>query len=321
MERAHDLNPGQVSPSGEQLRITGACKRFGRRRALDDMSLSLHPGEWVGLVGPNGAGKTTLMQVIAGSVVLDSGTLEWCGQPVQGQATKNLRRQLGMVPQNIALYPLLTARENLAVFGRFHGVKDRTLRERIEWALDWTGLAKRDRETIQHFSGGMQRRLNIACSVLHQPRIILLDEPTVGVDPQGRQRIWEMLESLRREGASLLQSSHELNELQTRCDRMLIMDHGRILAAGTVEALARETLIGTHRLRLTLNGTPASLNLDARFRVEGRVIQGTVQDVALELQQLLHQVHDTGLRIDEARIQAPTLEEVFIHLTGREPRE
>ncbi|NJL27997.1 MAG: ABC transporter ATP-binding protein [Thermoanaerobaculia bacterium] len=170
------------------LEVTDAARRYGEVAALCGVDLQLERGEWLGLLGPNGAGKTTLVRAIAGRVRLDRGEIALFGQ------------RLGVVPQEIALYPALTARENLVTFGSLHGLGRRELTLRIAWALAWTGLAERADEPVRGFSGGMKRRLNIAASVLHRPDVLLLDEPTVGVDPQSRERIWQMLAELRRGG-------------------------------------------------------------------------------------------------------------------------
>src|SRR5262245_29635919 len=187
------------------LTVIDARKSFGSVAALQGVSLDLEPGELLGLLGPNGAGKTTLVRAIAGRVRLDSGALELLGRPlVPGRP----RPELGVVPQEIAVYPSLTARENLEAFGRLQGLSGDKLAARVAWALAWTGLAGREREAVKVFSGGMRRRLNIACGALHEPRVLLLDEPTVGVDPQSRERIYEMLSALRPSGTSLLIPTH-----------------------------------------------------------------------------------------------------------------
>src|SRR5262245_9090493 len=180
------------------LSISGAAKRFGGTQALDGAGLSLFRGELLALLGPNGAGKTTLVRSIAGRVRLDAGEITLLGERLAGPGGA-ARLRLGVVPQEIALYDLLTARENLYAVGTSHGVPRPELAERVAWALEWTGLADRSREPVKRFSGGMKRRLNIACGVLHRPEVVLLDEPTVGVDPQSRERIWEMLGRLKFE--------------------------------------------------------------------------------------------------------------------------
>jgi len=192
----------------EALRATQAFKCFGTTQALNGAEITLERGQMLLLLGPNGAGKTTLIRAIAGRVRLDRGDIELLGHKIIGPADL-ARRSLGVVPQDIALYPLLTASENLEVFASFHGLKGAALKDSVGAALNWSDLAERANESIKTFSGGMKRRLNIACGTLHKPEVLLLDEPTVGVDPQSRERIWEMLEKLKQSGTSLVLTTHQ----------------------------------------------------------------------------------------------------------------
>jgi ABC-2 type transport system ATP-binding protein len=305
------------------LVIDGAKKRFGATRALDGAGLSLARGEWLGLLGPNGAGKTTLVRSITGRVRLDGGRITVLGRAMDGpdgQAAR-VRGRLGVVPQEVAIYPLLTARENLEVFAALHGVASRKVKDRVAWALEWTGLSDRADEPTKRFSGGMKRRLNIACGIMHRPEVVLLDEPTVGVDPQSRQRIWEMLGQLQADGASLLLTTHQLDEAERVCERIVIIDHGRAIAAGTLEALIRETVGPGRRVTLALDDAPGRVRWDREVTVEGRTVRAHVQDVAEDLSELLGAIHDGGLTVQDVRVEAPSLHAVFIHLTGRELRE
>lgn len=306
--------------------MASASKRFGAIEALDHLSLALAEREWVGLLGPNGAGKSTLMGAIAGVLELDAGRIEvfgqWAGVPATPRALPRADvGQVGFVPQAIALYPLLTTAENLSAFGRLHGIAKGDLRDRVAWALDWTGLERQADIPTVRLSGGMQRRLNIACGVLHRPRLVLLDEPTVGVDPQGRQRIWRMLEELRTGGASLLHSTHELHEIEAMCDRMLIMDHGRILAQGTVAELVEKHLGARAELRLTLDRPAAGIPPTKGLEIVDNRLRGILTDVATELPAILTQVRAAGLGIHDVHVAHPNLAAVFTHLTGRELRE
>jgi ABC-2 type transport system ATP-binding protein len=216
------------------LMVRDARKSFGTVRALDGASLDVRPAELVGLLGPNGAGKTTLIKAIAGRLGLDAGELQLFGRKL---SPSDKRPEIGLVPQELAIYPLLTATENLEVFGRLYGVPAPEIAARVKWALEWSDLKDRAHEPTKRFSGGMKRRLNIACSLLHAPKVVLLDEPTVGVDPQSRDRIYEMLAALRHDGVSIVLTTHHLEEAERRCERILIIDHGRIVAAGTLDAL------------------------------------------------------------------------------------
>jgi ABC-2 type transport system ATP-binding protein len=304
------------------LSVSDAYKRFGQTTALDGAGVSLNKGEWLGLLGPNGAGKTTLIRAIAGRVRLDGGTVSLLNHQLNGDPrTAQLTRQrLGVVPQDIALYPLLTARENMRAWGELYGVNGAELTRRIDWAMQWTGLGDRTRDLVKTFSGGMKRRLNIACGVLHKPEVVLLDEPTVGVDPQSRQRIWEMLAQLRSEGASLLLTTHQLDEAQQVCDRIVIIDHGRTIADGTMDQLVAKTIGRGRRVTLTLD-QPLPTPMAGNETSNGTLVQAQMEDVAAELPALLSRVRDAGRRVVDVRVEAPSLHAVFIALTGRELRE
>ncbi|MHC4422374.1 MAG: ABC transporter ATP-binding protein [Planctomycetota bacterium] len=307
----------------EVLEVVGARKHFGPTRALDGAELTLDRGQWLGLLGPNGAGKTTLVRSITGRVRLDHGRVTLLGAALDGPDGKadEARRRLGVVPQEVAIYPLLTARENLEVFAALHGVSSRDIRDRVAWALEWTGLADRADEPTKRFSGGMKRRLNIACGIMHRPEVVLLDEPTVGVDPQSRQRIWEMLRQLQSDGASLLLTTHQLDEAERVCERIVIIDHGRAIAAGTLDGLIDQTVGRGRQVTLALNEIPGNVRWDREVTVDGRTVRAHVQDVAEELAGLLGAIHDRGLTVQDVRVEAPSLHAVFLHLTGRELRE
>ena len=288
------------------LNVVNAVKSFGSTKALDDASFELCEGEWLALLGPNGAGKTTIVRSIAGRVRLDSGKIMLLGAPLNGTRDA-MRRKLGIVPQEIALYPRLTAQENLRCFGELVGLNGAALEERVEWALDFTALSDRANDPIQTFSGGMKRRLNLVCAVLHRPPILLLDEPTVGVDPQSRQRIWEMLESLRRDGASLLLTTHQLDEAQQICDRIVVIDRGKVIADGTLDELVRKTIGSRRQVAITLS--------------TGETVRSAVSDIGEDLSKMLSEAKSSGHTVTDVHIESPTLQAVFIHLTGRELRE
>jgi len=300
------------------LRIESARKCFGRTEALSALSFELREGELLGLLGPNGAGKTTLIRALAGRLALDGGRIVLFGRE-PGRADP--RPELGVVPQEIALYPLLTARENLEVFGRLHGLAGGALRSRVDWALGWTGLGERARTLVRDYSGGMKRRLNLACGVLHHPKVVLLDEPTVGVDPQSREKVFEMLAALRAGGASLLLTTHHLEEAEVRCERIVIVDHGRAVAQGTLPELVAHAGLAGRQVRLTpdrdVATPPAGL---AREGGDG-VLTATIGDVGAELPALLERVRAAGLLVRDLSVRTATLQQVFLSLTGRELRE
>lgn len=313
--RKQPIDPDAVEPPA--VRVTGAVKRFGASTALAGLDLQLRPGEWLGLLGANGAGKTTAMHTIAGLIGLDDGFVEVFGQRVSGP----MPQQIGWVPQEIALYPYLTGRENLRAFGKLHGLRATPLAEAERWALNWTGLESRADERVTTYSGGMKRRLNIACGVLHRPRVLLLDEPTVGVDPQARERILDMLEGVREGGTALLQSTHEFGDLERTSDRLVIMDAGRSIASGTVEELVAETVGNQAALMLEVEGTLSQDHFDDNVCCDGSTVTAKLQDVVDELPRLLADVQRAGGHVLQVDVRRPGIAEVFMHLTGRDLRE
>jgi ABC-2 type transport system ATP-binding protein len=303
------------------LIIEGAVKRYGTIEALAGASLTLRAGELVGLLGPNGAGKTTMINAISGRVKLDAGVVRLFGRAL---TRGDKRPELGVVPQELAIYPLLTARENLEAFGELYGVKGADLKARVDWALDWSDLKDRARESTKRFSGGMKRRLNIACGLVHNPSVVLLDEPTVGVDPQSRERIYEMLDALRRAGVSILLTTHHLEEAERRCERIVIIDRGRIAAAGSLKDLVT-TALGTARtVRISLaQPLPAVAALPAGAALDDsrRTLTAQIQDVGGDLARLLAGVKGATGEVVDVELAGATLQDVFIKLTGRELRE
>ncbi len=312
-----------MTPPSYALEITDAHKRFDTVQALDGIGIHLQGGEWLALLGPNGAGKTTLVRSVSGRLDLDRGTIILDGVLLdQSQKAREARKKLGIVTEDIALYPLLTAKENLEIWGTLHGLSGKKLKDKALWALDWTGLEERGSKIVKNYSNGMKRRLNIACSMLHEPKVLLMDEPTVGVDPQSRQRIWEMLNELGEQKVSMLWTTHQLEEAQHLCHRIVIIDYGRVIANGTFEELVQQT-IGPHR-RVTLHleePVPDSLHMaDIEITNESTLCR-KMGDIAGELPAFLDKIHKAGAKVRELSIDAPSLQEVFIHLTGRELRE
>jgi linearmycin/streptolysin S transport system ATP-binding protein len=307
------------------LTVSNARKSFGQITALAGASFELGESELLALLGPNGAGKTTLIRAITGRVRLDAGEIRLFGRIVDGRRTPP---EIGIVPQEVALYPLLGARENLWAFGSLQGLSGPELRKQIDWVLEKIGLRDRASEPVKQFSGGMRRRLNIGCGILHRPRVVLLDEPTVGVDPQSRDHIYDVLAELRSSGVSLLLTTHHLEEAEARCSRTVIIDHGRVIAAGTLPELVDLT-VGRHRLvtlRLDAPMTESPAGSTAVGGVEtdaadARVLRARLDDVGLELPPLLERVRRAGRQVEDVDVRGPSLQAVFIHLTGRELRE
>jgi ABC-2 type transport system ATP-binding protein len=301
------------------LTIDGARKKFGDVPALDGATLALREGELLALLGPNGAGKTTLIRAISGRVQLDAGTIRLFGRPLAGRKTPP---ELGIVPQELAIYPSLTARENLEAFARLQGLTGADVAAQVKWALQVTALDDRAAEPVRSFSGGMKRRLNIACGVIHRPRVVLLDEPTVGVDPQSRERIYDMLGELTRAGVSLLLTTHHLEEAEARCARTVIIDHGKVIAAGTLPELVDRT-VGRHRIVTLRVDAPIATPLAGVEAAadDPRLLRTRMTDVARELPPLLTAVAAEGREVEDVDVRGPSLQAVFIHLTGRELRE
>ena len=308
-------------PGGPPLAVVGAHKKFGTVEALAGASFELRAGELLGLLGPNGAGKTTAIKAIAGRLQLDAGTIRVFGRTL---TVRDPRPEIGLVPQELAVYPLLTARENLEVFGTLYGVPRADLDQRVTWALEWSDLKDRSREPVKKFSGGMRRRLNIACSLLHNPKLVLLDEPTVGVDPQSRERIYEMLAALRQAGVSILLTTHHLEEAEQRCDRIVIIDHGKIVAAGTLSELLRDVLGDARSVDLRLQAPwPSGVARPSGWRMsdDGRLVTVDVPNLGRDLGSVLGAVNAAGVEVADMTLRGSTLHDAFIALTGRELRE
>jgi ABC-2 type transport system ATP-binding protein len=303
------------------LSLEGAVKRFGDVQALAGASFSVSAGELRGLLGPNGAGKTTAIKAIAGRLPLDAGSVRLFGRAL---ALRDPRPEIGVVPQELAIYTKLTARENLEVFGTLSGVTGSRLASRVDWALQWADLRERGREPVGRFSGGMRRRLNIACSLLHTPRVVLLDEPTVGVDPQSRERIYDMLAELRREGAAIVLTTHHLEEAEQRCDRIVIIDHGRTIAAGTLAELLRSALGSSRTIEAHLSAAwpgDRPLPAGATLAADGRRVIATAAQPARDVTNLLQAIQAAGAEVRELSVTSASLHDAFIALTGRELRE
>jgi ABC-2 type transport system ATP-binding protein len=280
------------------VKLTNVRKRYGAIAAVDGLSLEIRPGEIFGLLGPNGAGKSTTVHLAVGLLTPDEGRVEIGagGSP----ADPAVRRRIGVAPQALAVYDQLTGRENVEFFGRMYGLSGAALSTRVGWALEFVQLADRARDRAVAYSGGMKRRLNLAAALVHAPELLLLDEPTVGVDPQSRNAIFESIETLRAEGRTVIYTTHYMEEAARLCDRVGIIDHGRLLAVDTVSAL------------LAQYGGAPTLVL-ARAGAEHRV---RTTDPLGELNRLAL-VEPVG----EFRLERPTLEQVFLHLTGRQLRD
>ncbi|MDX1927957.1 MAG: ABC transporter ATP-binding protein [Pirellulaceae bacterium] len=295
------------------IRIQDAQLAYGNSPALAGLSFDLYAGEILGLLGPNGAGKTTTINCLAGRQKLTYGRIQY-------SQSDRLSDQMGIVPQEIAVYPDLTVLQNLNAFGRLHGVRGRDLKQRVAQALAWAALESRSDSLVNTLSGGMQRRLNIACSVLHQPTILLLDEPTVGIDPQSRERIYAMLDSLLERGTAILLTTHQLDEAQSRCDRMAIIDGGRIIESGTFEELLERTIGTSQQLCLKFAEPQSQVPMPLNLSPDGLDAIGFIAGNQ-QLPLLLNHFNRHGIAISTITMREPTLQHLFLHLTGKELRE
>jgi ABC-2 type transport system ATP-binding protein len=235
------------------LQVSHLRKSFGGTVAVDDLSLHVDGGEIFGLVGPNGAGKSTTMMILAGVRRADAGTVAIAGHPA-GQGNRSVQRMLGVVPQDLAIYAEMTARENLEFFGELYNVPGTELERRIERVLGQVGLESHADQYVRTFSGGMKRRLNFGVALIHEPRLVILDEPTVGVDPQSRSHILDCVRQLASQGVGVIYASHYMEEVEAICRRVAVIDHGKLLAEGTLEELLGPSRQNLERLFLELTG-------------------------------------------------------------------
>ncbi len=302
------------------IEVDRLSKRFGAIVAVDNVSFQVAQGETFGLLGPNGAGKSTTINMLCGLIAPDSGSVTLDGQA--DPTRPSVRRSLGVVPQSLALYDELTAQGNLEFFGRINGLAGSRLKERVWACLEMAGLTPRRRDKVATFSGGMKRRLNLVCSLLHEPRILLLDEPTVGVDPQSRNLIFDSIEKLKFEGHTIIYTTHYMEEAQRLCGRVAILDHGKMLALDTVENLIAQHG-GPSRIEAQLEDVPD--NLDELLRSAGErdieIGQDTVRFQTAEPMQSLGSLNQTGLRFRAIKVETANLEDVFLNLTGRRLRD
>ncbi len=315
------------------LEVKDLVKKFGDFTAVDHVNLAVNEGEIMGLLGPNGAGKTTIISMITGLLKPTSGRITVDGLDLQTD-TNPVKAKLGLVPQDLALYPTLSARDNLSFFGRIYGLRGKHLRDRVAAMLDMVKLSDRADEPIEKYSGGMKRRVNIAAGLLHQPEVLFLDEPTVGVDPQSRNAIFETIEALNAQGMTVIYTTHYMEEAQRLCQRVAIIDEGRIISLDTPTNLINSLGGGILLLGLDDPGTGSdsegvqtalervnqlpsvrsTTRDDGHFKVETRRFQEA-------LMAILEITNQLDIRITAMEKWEPNLESVFLHLTGKKLRE
>lgn len=304
------------------LKVQGLQKAYGGRTVVEGVSLTVSPGSIVGLLGPNGAGKTTTVSMICGLTSADAGEVTLNGERITGDASP-VKRRFGLVPQDLALYEDLSARHNLELFGALYGVAGAALKTRTDEVLALVGLSDRAGDKPATFSGGMKRRLNIACSLIHDPDVLILDEPTVGVDPQSRNAIFDNLETLRERGKALIYTTHYMEEVERLADDIVIMDHGKVVATGTLDALKRQ-LPYSASLVLKVARFDAAFLADLRevkaveWRDGALVVSLTGLDAAGAV---LDRIASSGHAVQDIQSGRATLEDVFLALTGRQLRD
>jgi ABC-2 type transport system ATP-binding protein len=318
------------------IEVRDLVKTYGDTRAVDGVSFTVPEGEVFGLLGPNGAGKTTTLSVMScllepteGDIVVDSSSVR--SDPL------GVKRALGVVPQDVALYPTLTALENLTFWGRMYGLSGVPLKRRVAEALELAGLADRAKERIDKYSGGMKRRINIAAGVLHHPRVLLMDEPTVGIDPQSRNHILETVRELNRGGMTVVYTSHYMEEVEAICDRVGIVDHGKLIALGTIDEL-KQVVGGENVISVQIADGAAlgGAGESARERAQAEVAsvpgvdkasweEGTLdilaRDPSTVLAPVLSALAASDVRVTAVDVREPDLESVFLHLTGKSLRD
>jgi linearmycin/streptolysin S transport system ATP-binding protein len=308
------------------LEATGLAKSFGNLKAVDGVTFQIARGETYGLLGPNGAGKTTAISIIAGLLEPDGGEVRINGELMNPKAV-GPKAHIGLVPQELAIYPDLSAAENMTFFGRLYGMPGDALKSRVRQVLEVVGLSERATDVTKEFSGGMKRRLNIGIGLLHSPQLLILDEPTVGVDPQSRNAILQAVEQLSSEGMAVLYTTHYMEEAERLCDRVGIIDQGKIMAEGTRRELVqmvgqkdRVTITGNGPMSEAVRVLGAAAGVSEATSDENRIVL-LVEDAGSRLATILSTATSAGLNVTGVEIEEPNLEAVFLHLTGKALRD
>lgn len=301
-------------------------KRYGSNLAVDNLSLNVDKGEIFGLLGPNGAGKSTAIKMIMGLTKPDRGEIVIDSVNIKDDGI-DIRKKLGLVPQEIALYNSLSTVENLDYFGRLYGLKGKLLKERMDWALEFVGLSDKRKEIPKKFSGGMKRRLNIACALLHQPEIVIMDEPTVGIDPQSRNHILDSVKKLRDMGTTIIYTSHYMEEVEAICSRVGIMDCGKMIACGTKNEL-KSGINTNEKLSIKVGNVNFSAinnikNIEAvkDVSVNDDILDIYIENAGVYLQDVLLVLSNNDIKVYSINIVETDLETVFLSLTGKKLRD
>ena len=309
------------------VRVQSLVKSFGDLKAVDGVSFEVKTGSCFGLLGPNGAGKSTSISMIVGTLTPDTGSVEIDGKSIKGE-TDPLRRKVGYVPQELALFEDLNCTQNLAFFGALYDLKPVEIHSRTAEVLRIVGLSDRAKEPVKNFSGGMKRRLNIAVALIHSPELLILDEPTVGVDPQSRNAIFDVLEQLKSQGMTLIYTSHYMEEVERMCDEIAIIDHGKVMIQGSLETLLG-TLASRFKLRFTFDSIEQAMTAETQLRNidvglvsrEESTVEVLPEHNARAIVDSVNELQKADLTFADLKVERGTLEEVFLQSTGRSLRD
>ncbi|MEN8904693.1 MAG: ABC transporter ATP-binding protein [Clostridiales bacterium] len=308
------------------IEIKNLKKYFNKIKAVDNVSFNIESGQIFGLLGPNGAGKSTLISILTTILEPDNGIVKIKGYDLKKEA-KKIKPLIGFVPQEIALYPTLTAIENLNFWGKMYGIKGKKLKERIEFALELTGLKARSKDRIEKYSGGMKRRINIACALLHNPELIIMDEPTVGIDTQSRKNILETVLNLNKAGITVIYTSHYMEEVEFLCSKIAIMDSGKILSIGTKDELTA-SINSMDKINIELKDFCPKIEEKLKILenisnviVNNKDVTIISKDSDTALADIIRTIEINNCKIHTITIDTPNLENVFLHLTGRDLRD
>lgn len=308
------------------IEINNLVKKYKNAIAVDGISVHIKEGEMFGLLGPNGAGKSTTLNALLGLISVDSGTVKIMGKEFHG-TEHDIKRCIGYVPQNLAFFEQLSALDNVVYWGRIYGLKGEKLNEAVKEVLEYTGLWERRKEKAKNFSGGMKRRLNIACAIVHKPKILLMDEPTVGVDPQSRNSILETIKKLNQEGNTVVYTSHYMEEVEEICSRVAIVDYGKVIAEGTVseliDSITTENIINLEcdgdvdqvkNLICNINGIISCENKDSAYRI-------ITPKENVYLSKIMGSLLNQNIQVNTISVEKFNLETVFLRLTGKKLRD
>lgn len=308
------------------VEIKNLTKRFDKLTAVNNVSLEIRQKEIFGLLGPNGAGKSTLINILTGLLKADSGTVTIFGETAKGQMN-DIKRRMGVIPQDLAIYDDLTARDNIKFFASLYGLKGKKLKNAVDKALEFTGLTESAKKMPKKFSGGMKRRLNIACGIAHQPELIIMDEPTVGIDPQSRNHIIESVKNLSKQGKTIIYTTHYMEEAEALCSRIGIIDHGKIIAKGSQTEL--KSLIQDKKRFLVWYDTKEAINTDDINKIPGVLntelktdhINIECSEEEMNIGSIVEYFNKKNIKIKNINSDDPDLELVFLSLTGRNLRD